>query len=131
MRRLLAIAGSLSLMACSATLRRPLRTTDAASDLAQVTRSRENEFDPAISPDARALAYEVAVTPEASPHVEVLVLDGAAPPEAGKVAYIARDVVGLEPAWLPEPACSSRRRPGARRAWWKSLASAPGTTCRS
>jgi Tol biopolymer transport system component len=102
MKRLLAIAGSLPLLACSATLRRPLRATDAASDLAQVTRSRANEFDPAISPDARALAYEVAVTPEASPHVEVLALDGAAPPEAGKVAYSARDVVGLEPAWLPD-----------------------------
>jgi Tol biopolymer transport system component len=102
MKRLLAMAASLPLVACSATLRRPLRTTDAASDLTQVTFSSTNEFDPALSPDARALAYEVAVTPEATPHVEVLALDGAGRSPAGRVVYRESEGVGLQPAWLPD-----------------------------
>ena len=55
---LVVLAGPL--VACSATIRRPVWTTDAAAALEQVTRSGQNEFDPAVSPDGSAIAYDVA-----------------------------------------------------------------------
>ena len=81
--------------ACSPTTWRPLAITEAASDLEQVTRSSENELDPAISPDATAIAYEVAPTPDAPPRVQVMVL-------GGDVRYDSGDVAGIEPAWRPD-----------------------------
>ncbi len=71
-------------------------TTDGATALEQVTHSDRNEFDPAASPDAKALAYEVAASPEAPPHVEVLSLSDR------RVAVRYDQAVGFEPAWLPD-----------------------------
>jgi Tol biopolymer transport system component len=90
------VAATASLCACSASLRRGVSTTEAATGLEQVTRSNANELDPAVSPDGTAIAYEVASTPDARPHVEVMTL-GAAP---GRVEYTSNDVTGFQPAWM-------------------------------
>jgi Tol biopolymer transport system component len=74
-------------------------TTDAAAALEQVTRSAQNEFDPAVSPDGSALAYDVAASPDATPHVEVLKLADLG---SARLAYTSKDTMGLEPTWLPD-----------------------------
>jgi Tol biopolymer transport system component len=102
MARVLLIAGSTALVACSPAVWRPLQTTEAATELSQVTRSDANEFDPAVSPDARSIAYEAAASPDAPPHVEVMSLDGAGSGRAGTIEYTSGDVTGLEPTWRPE-----------------------------
>jgi len=102
MKRVLLITGSTALVACSPAVWRPLSATDAATDLTQVTRSDENELDPAVSPDAKAIAYEVAASPDAPPRIEVMSLDGVESGGSGKIAYSSGDVTGLEPAWKPD-----------------------------
>lgn len=87
---------------CAGAIRRPVDVTDAATHLEQVTKSSANEFDPAISPDGTSLAYEVASSPDAEPHVEVMSLEGLATGGTGKVVYSSKDTVGLEPAWMPD-----------------------------
>jgi Tol biopolymer transport system component len=89
------------LLACSASLQRPVSTTEAATGLEQVTGSANNEFDPAVSLDATAIAYEVATRPDAPPHVEVMALKdvGSRKP---RVTYSSNDTMGLEPAWVPD-----------------------------
>src|SRR5579872_2573773 len=101
MRRLLLVAATAPLLACSPALRRPVTTTEAAADLQQVTRSHVEETDPAISPDATEVAYEVADEPGAAPRVEVMALkdigvDGARP------VFSSKDTAGREPAWKPD-----------------------------
>ncbi len=89
---------ALLVTACSASLRRPVVTTDAVSALEQVTRSSANEFDPAVSPSANAVAYEVASSADSDARIEVMSLTD---PSHG-VLYDSRDTVGLEPAWTPD-----------------------------
>jgi TolB protein len=98
MRALGVFALAAPLVACSASIQRPVWTTDAAGSLEQVTRSAVNEFDPAVSPDGTAIAYDVAVTPDATPHVEVMSLGTA------KLAYSSKDTLGFAPTWTPDGA---------------------------
>src|SRR5579864_4410502 len=102
MNRLVFVAGSASLMACSASLRRPLSTTEAVTRLEQVTHTTMNEFDPAVSPDASAIAYEVAASPDALPHVEVMSLKDVGSGKAATAKYSSNETMGLEPAWIPD-----------------------------
>ncbi len=102
MRTLLLLAAAMPLMACSATLRRPVATTDAAGELEQVTRSSENEFDPAISPDGKSIAYEVASSTDAVPRVEVRSLADVGAVRASPPLYTSKDTMGLEPTWMPD-----------------------------
>ena len=44
---------------CGGSVLRPLVSTDAERDLEQITRSTSDERAPAISPDSKALSYEV------------------------------------------------------------------------
>ena len=104
MKRLLFLAGSTALAACSPAVWRPISTTDAATDLSQVTRSDANELDPAVSPDGRSIAYEVAASPDAPPHIEVMSLEGVGPGRPGKIEYSSGEVTGLEPTWRPDGA---------------------------
>ena len=102
MRTLLLILGSVSLTACSASIRRPLAPTDAATQLEQITHSNVHEFDPAVSPDGKELAYEVAASPDAMPHVEVMALADAGSTAPAKVEYSSNETMGLEPTWMPD-----------------------------
>ncbi len=102
MKRVAFIAGSLSLVACSATLRRPVETTEAASGLEQVTVSGANELDPAVSPDASAVAYEVAPALDAEPHVEVMSLTDLGTTGSRTVVYSSATLAGVEPSWMPD-----------------------------
>ena len=81
---------------CSATIQRPVVTTDAATDLAQVTRSRANEIDPAVSPDGRAIAYAVARAQGAGSSIEVASLDSS-----HRVIWASHDA-GRSPTWTPD-----------------------------
>jgi Tol biopolymer transport system component len=96
LRELLLLAASAPLCACSASLRRGVSTTEAATALEQVTRSSANELDPAVSPDGTAIAYEVATTADARPHVEVMTLATG----SRRVEYTSNDVTGFQPAWM-------------------------------
>jgi Tol biopolymer transport system component len=91
------------LLGCSASLRHGVRTTDAATQLEQVTRSSSNEFDPAVSPDARSLAFELADSPGSKPHVEVVAMTelGSVEPH---LEWSSKDAMGLAPAWMPDGA---------------------------
>jgi len=95
MRAWLAFAASMPLFGCSTALLRPVATTEAATDLQQITRSSANELDPAISPDGKAIAYEVTGSPGGSSHVEVRSLA-----EPGRLIYASEQ--GAEPAWMPD-----------------------------
>ena len=102
LRRLLPMLAAMTpLLGCSGSLRHGVRTTDAATQLEQVTRSSSNELDPAVSPDARAIAFERVDSPGSRPHIEV-----AAMAEAGsakpRLAYSSKDAMGGAPAWLPD-----------------------------
>jgi TolB protein len=82
---------------CAGTIQRTVLTTDAATDLTQVTRSRESEIDPAVSPDGKAIAYAVARAADARSRVVVASLANP-----GRVVYASNDVLGREPAWMPD-----------------------------
>jgi Tol biopolymer transport system component len=97
-----ALACVVPLTACSASIRRPVQTTDAATGLEQVTRSSQNEFDPAISPDGKSLAYEVASTSDAMPHVEVMSLADVQGTGLQRATYSSKDTLGFEPTWMPD-----------------------------
>jgi len=83
-----------ALCGCSTVLR-PLTTTDAATGLEQITRSHDNELDPAVAPDGKSIAYEVTRAPGATPHVEVMDL------ARGRVIFSSGDTPGVDPAWMP------------------------------
>jgi hypothetical protein len=102
MKRVLVIVGSTALVACSPAVWRPLSTTEAATELTQVTRSSANEFNPAVSPDARSVAYEAASSPDAAPRIEVMSLDGVDAGKSGRIEYTSGDVIGIEPTWKPD-----------------------------
>ena len=101
LRALLLMTVSVPLLACSASLRRGVTTTEAAIALQQVTFSETNERDPAVSPDARSIAYEVSDSPGATPHLEVTTLDGVAG-RAERARYSSKNAMGMEPAWMPD-----------------------------
>jgi Tol biopolymer transport system component len=98
--RLILLASSTVLAACSPAVWRPLSVTEAATDLSQVTHTSTDELDPAVSPDARAIAYEVAASPDAPPHIEVMSVDRMASGEPGTIEYSSGEVHGLEPTWM-------------------------------
>ncbi len=98
LRKAVVLALSAPLLACAAPLRRGVSTTEAATGLEQVTYSEANELDPAVSPDATAVAYEEAATPDARPHVEIMSLTQSGP----RALYSSKDVSGLQPAWMPD-----------------------------
>lgn len=98
LRSVLLLAASAPLFACTASLRRGVNTTEAATALEQVTHSDANELDPAVSPDATAIAYEQAATPDATPHVEVMSLAKSGP----RVEYSSKEASGIQPAWMPD-----------------------------
>jgi TolB protein len=89
-------------LGCSASIRRPVLPTDAASPLEQVTRSSANEFDPAISPDGKSIAYEVASSADAMPHVEVMALADVGSGKVGRPLYDSKETMGIEPTWMPD-----------------------------
>lgn len=95
------LAAMTPLLGCSASLRHGVRTTDAATHLEQVTRSSSNELDPAVSPDARAIAFERVGSRGSKPRVEVVAmtdLGSAWPP----LEFSSRDAMGAAPAWTPD-----------------------------
>src|ERR1700679_1066951 len=103
LRALLLMAASTSLLACSASLRRGVSTTEAATAMQQVTFSRGDERDPAVSPDARSIAYEASDAPGATPHLVVTPLGAAATAgEGAQPRYTSNGATGLEPAWMPD-----------------------------
>jgi Tol biopolymer transport system component len=106
LRALFFVAASAPLLACSASMRRGVSTTEAATAMQQVTYSQANERDPAVSPDAKSIAYEVADSPGATPHLEVALLGsvsvGAGAGRPAEVRYSSKDATGLEPAWMPD-----------------------------
>lgn len=102
MKRLVLLAASAALAACSPAVWRPLQTTEAAGDLEQVTRSRLNEFDPAVSPDAGSIAYEVAAAADGPSYIEVMSLAGVGSGHPGAIQYTSGAVVGIEPTWMPD-----------------------------
>jgi Tol biopolymer transport system component len=67
-----------------------------------VTHSRDNEFDPAVSPDAKSIAYEVAPNLDAAPRIEVMSLEGLKPGGPGAIEYSSGEVLGREPTWMPD-----------------------------
>src|ERR1700722_7134941 len=89
------------LLGCAATVRRPVETTEAASAMEQVTRSQANELDPAVSPDASAIAYDVAEAPGAPRHVEIMALTEGKR-GTGPLEYSSKQALGFEPTWKPD-----------------------------
>src|SRR5580658_10263497 len=85
--------GSTALVACSPAVWRPLETTAAATELSQVTRSNDNELDPAVSPDARSIAFEVAPTLDAPPRITVMSLPREPSGGAGAIEYSSGQVL--------------------------------------
>lgn len=102
LRRLLILAASAHLLACGASIRRPIDTTEAATGLQQVTRSSANEFDPAVSADGATLAYEVATSADSTPQVAVMSLKDHGSTREARVAESASASMGVEPAWMPD-----------------------------
>src|SRR5580658_5739400 len=95
-------AGSTALVACSPAVWRPLETTAAATELSQVTLSSDNELDPAVSPDARSIAFEVAPTLDALPHIAVMSLPRERSGGTGTIEYSSGQVLGRDPTWMPD-----------------------------
>jgi Tol biopolymer transport system component len=100
-RKMVPFVASIPLVACSAPVLRAVNTTEAATQMQQVTRSRTNELDPAISPNAKSIAYEVADSLDATPHVQAMDLADAVSGRPGAVTY-SSNAMGLEPAWMPD-----------------------------
>ena len=89
-----ALVLSLALAGCAPVLR-PLTATDAATDLDQVTRTQGNEYDPAISPDGKEVAYDAGAAGGAR-HVEVMDL------AKRTIVFSSNGTPGDDPAWLPD-----------------------------
>jgi Tol biopolymer transport system component len=72
----------------------------------QITRSSSNELDPAISPDAKSLAYEVADSLDRPPRLEVVELADALSERTARPRprplYSSQGALGAEPAWMPD-----------------------------
>jgi Tol biopolymer transport system component len=96
---LLLIAAMTPLLGCSASLRQPMNTTEAATQLTQVTHAAGDQFDPAVSPDGKTIAYESAESPGDKPHVEVTSIHDLLSGRPARPAYSSKQATGLEPAW--------------------------------
>jgi len=101
LRALLLVAASTPMLACSASLRHGVRTTDAATGLEMVTRSPGDQLDPAVSPDGKSIAYEAADPAGSTPHVEVMPLDEAGS-DHPRLEYRSKQATGVEPTWMPD-----------------------------
>ncbi len=101
-RKLLRLAAMAPLFGCSASLRHGVTTTEAARGLEQVTHTSSNEFDPAVSPDGKAIAYESADSPTSTPHLEVMSLSDSTSGRPARVEYSSKDAMGMAPAWTPD-----------------------------
>ncbi|MGH7295185.1 MAG: TolB family protein [Polyangiaceae bacterium] len=95
------LAATAPLLGCSASLRHGVRATDAATQLEQVTRSSTNELDPAVSPDARAIAFVRVDSLGSRPHVEVVAMANAKSARP-RPEYSSKDAMGASPAWIPD-----------------------------
>ena len=102
LRALLLMAVSAPLLACSASIRRGVSTTEAATAMQQVTFSQADERDPAVSPDAKSIAYEVTDSPGAAPHLEVTTLKDVGAGRPAEARYSSKGATGMEPAWMPD-----------------------------
>ncbi len=102
LRKMLLLVAAAPLFGCSASLRHGVTTTDAATGLEQVTHSSTNEFDPAVSPDARSIAFEKADSPGSTPHVEVMSMVDLASGHPPLVEYDSKDAMGMAPTWTPD-----------------------------
>ena len=99
---LAALTAATPMLGCSASLRRGLTTTEASTGMEQVTRSATNERHPAVSPDGKILAFEVADAPDAKPHIEGIRLADVGSPGAARISYAPGGATGSEPAWMPD-----------------------------
>ena len=99
---LLAAAAAMPMLACSASLRRGVTTTEGATPMEQVTRSSMNELDPAVSPDGKTIAFEVAASPGSTPRVEGMRLADVGSARATRISYGPGDAMGREPTWMPD-----------------------------
>jgi Tol biopolymer transport system component len=86
-----------ALTACGGLVKRPITSTDTSIELEQVTRGSDNEFNPAISPDGKSLAFTVARTPESPMRIAVTTLHNPAQP-----TYFSKDVLGRDATWMPD-----------------------------
>ncbi|HEY3822454.1 MAG TPA: hypothetical protein VGL81_35050 [Polyangiaceae bacterium] len=102
LRALLLMAAAAPLLACSASLRRGVSTTEAATALQQVTFSQADERDPAVAPDAKSIAYEVSDSPGATPHLVVTALGSGGAGRPAETRYSSGGAMGAEPAWMPD-----------------------------
>jgi Tol biopolymer transport system component len=93
---------ALPMLACSTSLRRGVTTTEAATQMEQVTRSASNELDPAVAPDGKTIAFEVADSLDAPPRVESMALKDVGTANAPRSAYGPTGTVGLDPTWMPD-----------------------------
>jgi dipeptidyl aminopeptidase/acylaminoacyl peptidase len=110
-RTLALLAAPLALTACASTVRIPLRTTDAATALEQVTFGTANETRPTVSSDGKTLAYEALDSPGAPVRIEAKALGTRAD---GHVVAPGCS----EPSWMPGGAglvCVGREPSGAPR----------------
>lgn len=105
------VAGPLALTACASTIRIPLKTTDAATGLEQVTFGAADETRPTVSSDGKTLAYEALDSPGAPVRIEAKALG----------SRVDGHVVApgcSEPSWMPGAAglvCVGREPTGAPR----------------
>ncbi len=95
--QVVAIVSFVGLAGCAGTIQRPIVTTDAATDLMQVTRSHDNEIDPTVSPDGKSIAYGVASSSTSPQRVEVASLS-----DPRRVVYASNGIQGREPTWMPD-----------------------------
>jgi Tol biopolymer transport system component len=101
--KLLAIASALGALAtgCAPAVELEVKTTEASSDLTRITDSTGDETHPAISPDARELAYAITPARGAASHVEVVRLDDGAR-GAPRVVFSSGETTAIEPTWMPD-----------------------------
>jgi Tol biopolymer transport system component len=110
-RTLALLAAPLALTACASTVRIPLKTTDAAVGLEQVTFGAADETRPTVSGDGKTLAYEALDSPGAPVRIEAKALGSRAD---GHVVAPGCS----EPSWMPGAAglvCVGREPSGAPR----------------
>jgi Tol biopolymer transport system component len=108
MRSSIAVASSLLLTtACSSTFHLPMRTTEAASDMRQVTGAPGEQKNPTLSHDGTLLAFEQRDAPASAPRIQMARIDSPGP---------ARDVqAGSEPTFMPDGSGLVIVAPGPRK----------------
>ena len=99
---LLVATAAMPMLACSASLRRGVTTTEGATPMEQVTRSTVNELDPTVSPDGKTIAFEVSDSLTSTPHVEGMKLADIGSAHAARTAYGPWGAMGRQPTWMPD-----------------------------